>query len=273
VEAAAWGIHRIVNENMANAARVHIIEKGLDPRFFSMMAFGGAGPVHAFHVAQLMHAPQLIVPAGAGVLSALGFLVSPVATEEITSHVCRLDQINWKYINSMIAGMQAKGTEFLKKAGISKKQCTLKLVADMRYLGQGHEITVNMPPGRLSAASLPAIEAAFKAEYRLRYGRDIDNIPVEAVTWRLLASGPLPKLVPKQAVQGEHKKPLKGARKVYWGHSFVNTPVYDRYALSPGKKIKGPCIIEEFESTTVVGPGSVAYLDAHRNIIIDMRYT
>ncbi len=103
VEAAAWGIHRIVNENMANAARVHIIEKGLDPRFFSMLAFGGAGPVHAFHTARLMNAPQLIIPAGAGVLSALGFLVSPVAKEEIFSYISVLENLDWERVNEMIS--------------------------------------------------------------------------------------------------------------------------------------------------------------------------
>jgi N-methylhydantoinase A len=118
VEEAAWGIHRIVNENMANAARVHIIEKGLDPRFFSMLGFGGAGPVHAFNVARLMNAPQLIIPSGAGVLSALGFLVSPVATEEITSYVCRMDKMDWNKVNSFLEAMTNKGKAFLKAAKV-----------------------------------------------------------------------------------------------------------------------------------------------------------
>ncbi len=272
-EAAAWGIHRIVNENMANAARVHIIEKGLDPRFFSMLAFGGAGPVHAFHVARLMNAPQLIIPAGAGVLSALGFLVSPVATEEIASYVCRLNQLDWKRVNSMIAAMTEKGMIFLTKAGIPKKAAVVKLVADMRYTGQGHEITVGLPGGKLSAASVSVIEQNFKEEYRLRYGRDIDNIPIEAVTWRVLVSGPSPQLEPKQAVVGSHTKALKGKRLVYFGQGYEQVAVYDRYAMPVNKKIKGPCIIEEFESTTVVGKGSSVTIDAFRNIIINMQYS
>lgn len=273
IEEAAWGIHRIVNENMANAARVHIIEKGLDPRFFSMLAFGGAGPVHAFHVARLMHAPQLIVPAGAGVLSALGFLVSPVATEEISSYVCRLDSMDWKKLNAMLKDMQQKGYAFLQRAGIGKTKSKVSIVADMRYQGQGHEISVNIPAGTLNAKSIEAITQNFIAEYQLRYGRSIEGVPIESVTWRVLVSGPSPVFVPQQAVIGKYGKALKGKRNVYWGKSWQSTPVYDRYSLTAGKKINGPCIIEEFESTTVVGPGSTVHVDEFKNIIINMQYS
>ncbi len=270
VEEAAWGIHRIVNENMANAARVHIIEKGLDPRFFSMLGFGGAGPVHAFNVARLMNAPQLIIPAGAGVLSALGFLVSPVATEEIASYVSTLNKMDWKKVNTIIASMQEKGFAFLLKAGIKSKDGKVAIVSDMRYTGQGHEITIPIPAGKLSENSIAIIEQNFKEEYRLRYGRDIDNIPIESVTWRVLVSGPSPALIPKQAVVGKHSKTLKGKRKVYWGNGYEDTYVYDRYSIESNKKIKGPCIIEEFESTTVVGHNSTVVIDEYKNIVIDL---
>jgi N-methylhydantoinase A/oxoprolinase/acetone carboxylase beta subunit len=272
VEEAAWGIHRIVNENMANAARVHILEKGLDPRSFSMLAFGGAGPVHAFHVARLMHAPQLIIPGGAGVLSALGFLVSPVASEELTSLVCRLDAMDWNRVNRSLSEMETRAAGFVQGAGIDAGSLRVTRMADMRYSGQGHEITVAIPGGILSEASLPAIEAAFNAEYQLRYGRIIEGMPVETVTWRVLVSGPSPELIPKQAVVGRHDKALKGHRPVYLGQGYLQAPVYDRYLMVPGQSIQGPCIIEEFESTTVVGHGSMVRTDEFRNIIIDMTY-
>lgn len=270
IEEAAWGIHRIVNENMANAARVHIIEKGLDPRFFSTMAFGGAGPVHAFNVARLLGAPQLIVPSGAGVLSALGFLVSPVATEEISSYVCELQNINWHKLNLLLQEMATKGFTFLAKAGIAKNKASVTTVADMRYVGQGHEITVNIPSGKLSSISLSIIEQNFKETYLLRYGRSIENIPIESVTWRVLVSGESPKLIPNQAIIGKHHQALKGTRKAYWGNGYEETPVYDRYSILINQKIKGPCIIEEFESTTVVGKDSVVWVDEFKNIIIDL---
>ena len=270
VEQAAWGIHRIVNENMANAARVHIIEKGLDPRFFSMIAFGGAGPVHAFHVARLMNAPQLIIPSGAGVLSALGFLVSPIATEEISSYICRLDKMNWGKVNTMLQEMKEKGFKFLAKSDILPENTTTRLVADMRYYGQGHDISVVLPVGELSEKTIPIIEENFKKEYRLRYGRSIENIPIETVTWRVLVSGPSPELLPKQAIIGEHSKALKGTRLVYFGEKHIETPVYDRYAMPINEIIAGPCIIEEFESTTVVGEKSSVMVDEFRNIVIDL---
>lgn len=270
IEEAAWGIHRLVNENMANAARVHIIEKGLDPRLFSMMAFGGAGPVHAYHVARQLNAPQLIVPAGAGVLSALGFLVSPIATEEITSYISTLQNINWAHLQKVLTDMTEKGKKFLLNAGVAPSGMKVKVVADMRYSGQGHEISVNLPSGKLTVGSVPAITRAFQEEYRLRYGRDMKGIPIEAVTWRVLVSGPRTSLYPKQSVVGKHTLPLKGKRKVFWGKSYVLTPVYDRYLMTPGQKIKGPCIIEEFESTTVIGAQGVVSSDRFNNLVIDL---
>lgn len=270
VEQAAWGIHRIVNENMANAARVHILEKGLDPRLFSMLAFGGAGPVHAFQVARLMHAPQLIIPGGAGVLSALGFLVSPVAGEELTSHVCRLDNMDWEKANAFLSDMEAKAVGFVTGSGVPAEDVSVSRVAEMRYCGQGHEITVPIPSGRLGTDSIDGIEENFRSEYLLRYGRIIDGMPMETVTWRVVASGPAPHLDPKQSVVGMHDKALKGFRPVYLGEGYAEVPVYDRYLVSEGVVIPGPCIIEEYESTTVVGRDSSVRVDAFRNIIIDL---
>lgn len=271
VEEAAWGIHRIVNENMANAARVHIIEKGLDPRRFSMLAFGGAGPVHAFHVAKLMYAPQLIIPSGAGVLSALGFLVSPIATEAITSYISTLHNMDWDKVNTFITAMRTKGKQFLSESGIkTKRNISTTIVCDMRYQGQGHEITVAIPKVKLSKKILPEIEANFKAEYTLRYGRNIEHIPIEAVTWRVLVSEPNPTLIPTYTQKTITPKALKGYRKVYWGTQYELTPVYDRYSIKPNITITGPCIIEEHESTTVIGKHTKVKVDGYKNIIIDL---
>jgi N-methylhydantoinase A len=171
----------------------------------------------------------------------------------------------------MIGEMKEKGFAFLAKAGIKKKEARVRIVSDMRYSGQGHEITVTVPTGKLGEKSIPEIENNFKEEYQLRYGRSIENIPIESVTWRVLVSGPSPAFIPRQAVKGMHSKALKGTRPVYFDNQYVDTPVYDRYALETNKKINGPCIIEEFESTTVVGENSVVLLDEFRNMIIDMK--
>jgi N-methylhydantoinase A len=276
VEEAAMGIHRVVNENMANAARVHILEKGHDPRGYSMLAFGGAGPVHAFQVARLLHAPQLIVPVGAGVTSALGFLVSPVASEQVRSLVCPLDELDWARANQMLAEMEKEGFAFLASAGIGPAQAQVSRVADMRYTGQGHEISVRIPNGPLGPAQLAEIAQNFRAEYTLRYGKVIDDIGMETVTWRTVVSGPAPHTDPKQVVPTTDGQALKGHREVYFMDNGRLTctvcPVYARYLLQPGDHFDGPAVIEEMESTTIVGAASHVSIDAYRNIVVDLWY-
>ena len=272
VEEVALGIYRIVNENMANAARVHILEKGLDPRHYAMIAFGGAGPVHAFQVARLVGSPKMLVPVGAGVASALGFLVSPVASEEITSYVARLDRVDWAHINRFLSEMAQKGFNFLSRANVPHSEASVTRIAEMRYVGQGHEISVTMPDGELSAKSIAEIERRFKAEYELRYQRSIENVAMEAVTWRVVVSGQSPEIEPSQSVQSIGSEYFKGNRAVWFPNqkTAIDTPVYDRYALPVGQKFDGPAIIEEMESTTVVGLDSTFEVDRHRNILIEL---
>ena len=272
IEAAALGIYRIVNENMANAARVHILEKGLDPRHYSMIAFGGAGPVHAFNVARLVGSPKMLIPVGAGVASALGFLVSPVASEEMTSYVIKLNDANWLHINKFLASMEEKGFEFLNRAFVDRNTATVERVAEMRYSGQGHEITVTLPDGDLSVDSLTEIERRFRAEYELRYQRSIENVPMEAVTWRVVVSGVSPDIEPSQSIQSVDSEYFKGTRKVWFPNqkTALDCPVYDRYALPVGLVFDGPAIIEEMESTTVVGLNSSFVVDGHRDILVTL---
>jgi N-methylhydantoinase A len=274
IEAAAMGVHRIVNENMANAARVHILERGLDPRRYGMIAFGGAGPVHAFNVARLLRSPRLIIPVGAGVTSALGFLVSPVANEGMVSYIAPLDKLDWVRANAFLNDLEQKGYDFLTTAGLDTKTATVTRMIDMRYVGQGHEITVRFPNGPLSDASIEAIKATFRAEYELRYGRSTMEIPIETVTWRVTVSGPVPNLLPRQDVLADGHDLIKGHRPVWYPdqQEAVMTPVYDRYLLPPGQVFEGPAIIEEMESTTVVGFDSRFHADVFRNILIEMGY-
>jgi N-methylhydantoinase A len=273
VEAAA-GIHRIVNENMANAARVHILEKGLDPRRFSMLAFGGAGPVHAFQVARLLRSPQLIAPIGAGVMSALGFLVSPVAIEHVRSYLRHLDDIDWATINHMLEEMEAEGREFLRRAAVPDDEITVTRFADMRYSGQGHEIAVAIPTGTLTSASIPRIEENFYRAYEQLYSRSLKGVAIESVSWRLLVSAAQPQVSfnygdtdspSRQAAQ-------KGSRAVYFPEigGYIDCPVYDRYLLRMGESFDGPAILEERESTLVIGPQSRVMIDGIRNAVVQL---
>ena len=274
IEAAAMGVFRIVNENMANAARVHILEKGLDPRKYTMIAFGGAGPVHAFQVARLLRLPRLIVPVAAGVASALGFLVSPVASEYLFSYVQELDKMDWARVNHFLEEKEAAGRDFLAKNGVEPAQARVHRVADMRYAGQGHEIAVQIPGGTLGAESLAGIVANFNAAYALRYNRGIADITMETVTWRTVVSGPEPHFFPRQVLAEGDGVVEKGIRSIYFpgGDGPCTVPVFDRYQLSPGTELMGPAIVEEKESTTVVGPDSRLRVDAFRNLIIDLTY-
>jgi N-methylhydantoinase A len=272
IEEAAMGIHRIVNENMANAARVHILEKGYDPRFYSMLAFGGAGPVHAFQTARLLNSPQLIIPVGAGVVSALGFLVSPIASEQIRSYVSQLEGIDWHYLNQQIIEMEQIGFDFLKGAGVNPSQGTVSRVADMRYSGQGHEISVTIPNGILSTDSIQVIEESFVKEYEFRYGRSIQDIGIEAVTWRVVVSGKSPEITPNQIVEIQEGNALKGTRSVFLmgDRTYSNVPVYSRYLLKPNDSFEGPAVIEEMESTVIIGRNSLIKMDEYKNIVIDL---
>ncbi len=274
VEDAAMGIHKIVNENMANAARVHILEKGMDPRHFNMIGFGGAGPVHAFGVAKLLHVNRLIIPVGAGVTSALGFLVSPVASEKIQSHIAQLNHLDWNAVNDFLGDMEKEGYEFLEQSGISDNKASVQRIVDMRYSGQGHEITIQLPQGKLDKNCLPEIEKRFIKEYEFRYNRSIEGIPLEMVTWRVIVQGPTPQMQVKQfSKTGNTTDSYKGTRKVFFEETgYLDCPVYDRYALKPNEKFDGPAIIEETESTTVIGVNSTIQVDTHKNIIIDLQY-
>ena len=274
VEEAAYGVHKIVNENMANAARVHILEKGMDPRHFSMIAFGGAGPVHAYGVGQLINAPQMMVPVGAGVTSAVGFLLSPIAKENIHSHIKNLKELDWKQVNDFLEEMAKDGRDFVLASGEINSNIEIERVVEMRYEGQGHEITIDLPKGKLNDLTIPEIERRFIAEYEFRYNRSITDVPMQMVTWRVQVKGQVPTMDVKHAdFKSNGKSALKENRRVYYPSSGeIDCPVYDRYAMHIGCSIAGPMIIEEKESTTVIGHNCMVSIDEHMNIIVDYKY-
>jgi len=272
---AAWGIHQVVNENMASAARIHAIERGKDPRAYPLFAFGGAGPVHAYRVARILGLSTLLVPPGAGAASALGFLVAPLAFDFVRSAYFRLDQLDWETLNRLYGEMEEEGFGLLQSSGVAREDMAVSRTADMRYRGQGHEINVAVPAGRLSPDSLPRIVAAFDAEYRRLYGRVAAGIPIETLNWRVVVSGPRPTLRVDwgNAAAADPARALKGHRPVYLpeGGDYVNCPVYDRYHLAPGARFPGPAIVEERESTLVVGPHGQVSVDPHLNLVVEMK--
>jgi N-methylhydantoinase A len=271
IEAAA-GIHSIVNENMAAATRMYIAEKGRDPRRYAMLAFGGAGPVHAYQLAKLLKLKRIICPLGAGVMSALGFLVAAPAIDLVRSYVTRLTDIDWRHLNVLYTEMAQEARSLLKEAGADDASISIRRHADMRYVGQGFEIDVPLPDGALSAQSAAQMRDAFLNSYRSLFDREIREVPTEALTWRLSATAPVPNVTLNFAGQRIDSGPRrKGTRKVYFpGTGFVDCPVYNRYALMPGTSLHGPAVIEERESTVVAGPDARFFVDDHLNLIVDI---
>jgi N-methylhydantoinase A len=268
---AALGIRRIVDETMAAATRMHMAEKGRDPRRFTLIAFGGAGPVHACDLARLLKIKRVLVPLGAGVASAIGFLVAPPATDLVRSLVGRLERLDWAKVAALYAEMVAEARGLLLGAGADPADIIYKPAADMRYVGQGFEIPVPMPSLTPSQQDIAAIEESFLAAYRERFGRALDGLPIEALTWRLAASAPGRDIAMEGAQKSEAGEARRGIRRaLFEGHGWCECAVYDRYRLAPGAAFAGPALVEERESTCVIPPGAQVSVDKHRNLVIEL---
>jgi N-methylhydantoinase A len=272
IEQAAWGVHQIVNENMANAARAHLSERGKDPRRMPMYAFGGAGPVHGYRVAEILRLPALISPFGAGVGSTFGLLAAPLAFDFVRSAYSRLDQQDWGLANELLDAMAEEGQKILQGSGLSAGEISYQRTADMRYVGQGHEVSVPLPGGVLNEQDVLRLTAEFEATYRGLYGRKGPDVPLEIINWRVVASGPRPQMNLRLARDDSNREDArKGSRRAYFAEcsGFVETAVYDRYAFKPGMKFSGPAIVEERESTLIVGSRGRARVDSNLNIIVE----
>lgn len=271
IEQVAWGIHRVVNENMASAARTHLGERGKDPRRMPLFAFGGAGPVHGYRVAEVLHLPALISPVGAGVGSTFGLLAAPLAFDFVRSAYSRLDSLNLNFVNGLLEEMAREGRTLLEESGLSASEISYQCSADMRYVGQGHEVSVPLPNGTLNESHLPQVATAFEQIYRTLYGRKGPDVPLEVINWRVVTSGPRPENdfhLPE--ADSFPKSAVKGTRMAYFPEhgKYLETPVYDRYGLKAGETLSGPAVIEERESTLIVGARGRARVDEKLNVVI-----
>ena len=263
---AAWGIHEVVNENMARAAKVHCLERGKDAREYSLIAYGGAGPVHAYRVAQALGIKTIFYPVRAGVMSAFGFLVAPAAFEMVRADLSPLESADTARINAFLREMQAEAKALVATCGVPANKLSTGIEANLRFSGQSFELAVPVK-GALNKKELVKIRERFFDLYQQRYHRLSREVPVEIVSWRVVVKGPRPK-VSIHFSKAADRKALKGRRKVFMPEAgaFVACPVYDRYALGPGARLRGPAIIEEEESTAVVGPGATIRVDATGNL-------
>ncbi|MCY4589560.1 MAG: hydantoinase/oxoprolinase family protein [Alphaproteobacteria bacterium] len=269
---AAAGVHAIVNNNMAAAARRHIAEKGRDPRRYSLVATGGAGPVHAWGLARLLGIRRIICPLGAGVTSSLGFLIAAPATDLAHSHVCRVESVPADVVNAFYDAMARDATAALVEAGGDAATIAIERRVDMRYVGQGFEIEVPVPDGVLGPGLGAELHDRFLDRYDELFGRRIAGVPAETVTWRLSASGPTPNVTLNfEGQRFDAGAAEKGERPVHFPETgFTPCTVYNRYGLGAGTVFRGPAVIEERESTVVAGPDTTVSIDRYLNLIIDL---
>ena len=276
---AAWVIHQVVNETMANAARIHAAEQGRSIDGIPLFAFGGAGPVHAYRVAVSLGMPIVIAPLGAGVGSTIGLLAAPLAFDFVRTAVDRVADLDWSVASGLIAGMEDAGRDLLVHAGVRRDQIRIERSADMRLVGQAQEISVQLPGPTPGPGAEGALEEAFFSAYSALFGRTPPNVSVEVVNWRVRVFGPEPSFrlqhsgrvgLADAAVAADAGR--KGGRMAYFPEAggYEETPVYDRYLLVPTQQIEGPAIIEERESTLVIGPGSHARVDEFDNVIVEL---
>jgi len=270
---AAFGIHDLINETMAAAAKTHIAEKGGNPNLVTIAAFGGAGPVHAYGLAKKIGAPRILVPPLAGVGSALGFFTAPVAFDLSRSHRVRLDEADFSAVEAIFAELEKEGRAILETAARPQDLiCERTLM--MRFVGQGAETDLSIDAGSFEQYDQAAVRALFDQAYRKRYGRTYPETPVEFVTFKLRIRQPektlhLPRL---KAGATDLAACSKGQRPAFsmLEKDFISFRVYDRMALFPGARIPGPAILEERESTVVIGEDAQAAVDEFGFVWIDL---
>ena len=268
-EQCARGMFDIVNRQMALAMRTHVVERGHDPRRFTLVAFGGAGPVHAYEVARHLGIKRLICPPAAGVASALGFLVSPFSVDLAWTHLGRLGRVDWAPVVARLAEMEARAREMLKKGGADVSSADIEKRVDMRYVGQGYEVPVPLTQAELGPGIEAELRSSFNRLYRERFGTSLETAGVECVHWRLTArveSKQVSVTFPTSARGGA----LKSQRRTYFPEldDYVDCAVFDRYQLVADNDVKGPALIEERESTIVVGPSAVWRVDDLGNVLV-----
>ncbi|HZQ08595.1 MAG TPA: hydantoinase/oxoprolinase family protein [Anaerolineae bacterium] len=278
-EQAAAAIHKVVTENMAEAARVHSVEINVDIRDYGMVAFGGAGPIHAHGVAERLRMPFLVCPPEAGVLSALGLLTAPLSFEFARSLTAELDDLRVARINEILAELETHSRALLARAGVQDPSVVRSV--DMCYVGQFYEVTTPLPEGLLGSDGIDRLKSLFNEAYEQAYGRRLDTLPARCVTWRVLATGPTPHIV-KTAGSNVHNASdghspelaRKGERRVVFpDHGAFTSTVYERARLQVGAAFSGPAVIEESASTITVPPGANAEVDAWGNVILRWHHT
>jgi N-methylhydantoinase A len=270
LDAAAEGILAITNETMAGALRLVSVQRGHDPRELALVAFGGAGPLHANAVAALMGSFPVIVPPSPGLLCALGDLVADYRSEFARTLIRLVSEATPDEVLAVLDELEGRARTWMADEGIAPERQTVSFVADMRYHGQGYEIPVPLEVAEIRGGGLGELEERFNGLHDQLYGFRMPNTASEIVNLRAVATGDLPKPeLPESELEGEDASGAVVERgEILFEGERRATPIYDRAALRPGNRLAGPAIVTEFDSTTVVLPGYVAAVDRFSNILI-----
>jgi N-methylhydantoinase A len=272
VEEAAEGIVRVINAGMIKGIRVVSVAKGYDPRDFALIAFGGAGPLHAAELAAELDIPRVMVPIAPGVTSALGLLMADLRHDYVRTTLSRREQVDAARLSSLYAEMEAEALDQMRREGVAGDGVSLVRLADIRYVGQGFELEVPVAGGSLTDAQVDEAFERFHDAHRRSFGYASPQNPTELVNLRLTALAGLTRPTLEAAsVDGatEPEGALRGRRPVYFAGRPAPTSVYDRSLLRPGDAFTGPAIVEQLDSTTVVWPGQPARVDAYGNLMLE----
>ncbi len=268
---AAHSIVEIANAAMVNALRLVSVQRGYDPRDFVLVAFGGAGPVHANRLQAEMEIPCLVVPLSPGIASALGLLVTDLTHDYAVTMIQRSDQLDLTAVEAAFDRMAAVGRGQLRQEGVPETAMAFVRHAELRYVGQSFELPVPLPAGQLDSDAVQAAVDAFHAAHEQAYGHSKLTAPVELVTLRLTAVGGIERPRLRRAPGAASAETArKTSRPVYFAESggYVDCPTYDRYGLGAGACVTGPAIIEEFDSTFTLHPGYQAQADEWGNLLV-----
>lgn len=275
---AAWGIHDVVNENMAGAARVHVAERGRDARHYSLLTTGGGGPLHGYYVAKKLGLKQLICPPSAGVASALGLLAAPAKIDRVATINMSLDDGDWARLEAMFRALEADARAVVTQTGYALSGLRVERFADGRYAGQGFNLLAALPPGPYEDAhaqeTRAALQGAFEKSYREKFAKTPPQVGIEFINIRVSVIGPIADAAAlrQSSLPPREGEPMRGRRRVYFQEAgdFVTTPVYDRSRLPCGATLPGPAVVEEAGSTLVIAPGASAVVADNGNIVVTL---
>ncbi|MBI1994699.1 MAG: hydantoinase/oxoprolinase family protein, partial [Deltaproteobacteria bacterium] len=272
---AADGILKIINVKMEEAIKAVSSQRGYDIRDFTLVAFGGGGPMHAGKIALDLGIPSLLIPFAPGVTSALGLLMSDVKHDYVRSKLVALKEIDLEEVNRLFAQLIEQAQADLRAEGFNDNEMALQASLDLRYAGQGYELTVSSPMPPLKPTDLDLMRRRFDSQHEQAHGHKAESEPVELVSLRLVSTGLVPqaKLSPVKSTGKKLEAAKTGERKIFFGkeHGTLNCRIYSRSLLEPAHKIAGPAVIEQMDTTTVIHPEQEAVVDSYGNMIVKNR--